>query len=442
MNGYDAGSMNPSTPSTGVLLSAFEQHYAELVRYIARRTGSVEEARGLAHDTWLRIAERQTDQDATLADPRAYLFTISHNVAMNHLRRGNWLQGYLAECGAIDGAAPAQSPDVAESAMYRQAVAHVDAALASLPARVRDTYLAHGLHGEKQIDIAARLGVSVDTVKRDIAQATRCIEGTLHAWRHTPDAGRNAGRSGSASIAGRTGRRKSLAALLGVLAVGVSGTALWQHLQREALRYRTTLATLRGRLLQRSLPDGSQITLDAQSRLEVDYSAARRFTRLHEGAAFFSVQRDEARPFVVQALGVEVTVLGTRFGVEIDGGGGVVVQVESGRVRVDTDGRHAELGAGQSLRIVDGERMLTTVAHPAAWRQGELVFDAVPLADAVARMARYTQTDLRVSPAAARFPISGKVRVAEAQGWLASLPSVLPVRVDRRQDGGIDIARR
>jgi transmembrane sensor len=437
MSGYDPASMNPSTPSTGVLLSAFEQHYAELVRYIARRTGSVEEARGLAHDTWLRIAERQVEQDVTLADPRAYLFTISHNVAMNHLRRGNWLQGYLAECGAIDGAAPAQAPDVAESAMYRQAVARVEAALASLPARVRDTYLAHGLHGEKQVDFAERLGLSIDTVKRDIAQATRCIEDALHAWRHTPNAGR-----GDATIAGRTGRRRSLAALLGVFAVGVSGTAVWQHLQREALRFQTTIATLRGRLLQRSLPDGSEVTLDAQSRLEVDYTAALRLTRLREGAAFFSVQRDEARPFVVQALGVEVTVLGTRFGVEIDGGRGVVVQVESGRVQVDAEGRRAELGAGQSLRIVGGERVLTTVAHAAAWRQGELSFDAVPLAEVVQRMARYSQTELRVAPAAAHLPISGKVRVAEAQSWLASLPSVLPVRVDRQQDGSIVIARR
>lgn len=434
MTSYDPGLMNASTPSNGALLSVFEQHYAELVRYIARRTGSMEDARGLAHDTWLRIAERAPDQDAELADPRAYLFTISHNVAMNHLRRGNWLQGYLAECEQIDGAAPAQAPDVAESAMYRQAVASVEAALAGLPTRVRDTYLAHGLHGERQVDIAARLGLSIDTVKRDIAQATRGIEQALHRWRHTTDKDKTA--------AARTGRRRSLAALLGVFAVGVSGTAVWQHLQRESMRFQTTLATLRGRMLQRSLPDGSELTLDAQSRLDVDYTAARRLTRLHEGAAFFAVQRDVDRPFVVQALGVEVTVLGTRFGVEIDGGRGVIVQVESGRVRVDAGGHSAELGAGQSLRIAEAVQVLTSVAHPAAWRQGELEFDAVPLADALARVARYSPAALRVTPAAARLPISGKVRVAEAHGWLASLPSVLPVRVERQPDGSIDIAHR
>ncbi|MGJ7541937.1 sigma-70 family RNA polymerase sigma factor [Variovorax sp. LT1R16] len=434
MTGYDPGLMNPSTPSNGALLAVFEQHYAELVRYIARRTGSVEDARGLAHDTWLRIAERAPDKEAALADPRAYLFTISHNVAMNHLRRGNWLQGYLAECGQIDGAAPAQAPDVAESAMYRQAVASVETALASLPARVRDAYLAHGLHGEKQVDIADRLGLSIDTVKRDIAQATRCIEQALHQWRHTADKDK--------ATTTRTGRRKSLAALLGVFAVGVSGTAVWQHVQREALRFQSTLATLRGRMLQRNLPDGSEVTLDAQSRLDVDYTAERRLTRLKEGAAFFAVQRDVARPFIVQALGVEVTVLGTRFGVEIDGGRGVIVQVESGRVRVDASGQSAELGAGQSLRISGAGRALTSVANPAAWRNGELEFDAVPLADALARVARYSPAALRVTPAAARLPISGKVRVADAHGWLASLPSVLPVRVDRQADGSIEIAHR
>lgn len=66
----------------------------------------------------------------------------------------------------------------------------------------------------------------------------------------------------------------------------------------------------------------------------------------------------------------------------------------------------------------------------------------MPLADALARVARYAPAALRATPAAARLPISGKVRVAEANGWLASLPSVLPVRVERQPDGSIDIAHR
>ncbi len=425
--------MPASASSTHTLLAAFETHYTELVRYIARRTGNVEEARGLAHDTWLRIAERQLDLDAAPDDARAYLFTISHNVVMSHLRRGHWMAGYLSECEQIDAGAPAQTPDVADSAMYRQALAVVEKTLAGLSPRMRDSYLAHGLHGEKQADIAARLGVSLNTVERDIAQAARCMEDTLHAWRNTRE---------SIARTRTPGRRKSLAALLGVFAVGVTGTAAWQHLQRQALRFQTTLATLRGRQLQRSLPDGSELTLDAQSRAEVDYSADTRRIRLLEGAAFFAVQRDESRPFVVEARGVRVTVLGTRFGVEIDGGDGVLVQVESGRVRVDAGGLSQELSAGQGLRAFEGELRRDDIARPAAWRQGELQFHAMPLAEALARVQRYSATRLVAAPSAARLRISGELRVADARDWLASLPRVLPVRLQPLADGGVEVAAR
>jgi len=433
--------MIPSSPSNGALLSAFSQHYAELVRYIARRTGNVEEARALAHDTWLRIAERETEKDLVLDDPRAYLFTISHNLVMNHLRRGSWMQLHIAECVQIDAMSPAQSPDVAESAMYRQAVAAVEAALARLPTRARDVYLAQGLHDEKQVDIAERLGISIDTVKRDIAQATHCIEDALHTWRQTPrDARKHAATSQGA--ASKASRRKALSALLGVVAVGIGGTGVWHLLQREALRYQTTLATLRGRMLQRSLPDGSQLTLDALSRLEVDFSADVRAMRLYAGAAFFAVQRGENRPFVVHALGVKVTVLGTRFGVEIDGGENISVQVESGQVRVEAHGQTAELTAGQGLRVDADQVVLTRVASPASWRQGELDFDAVPLEQALARVARYSPAALRATPAVAHLTISGTVRVADASSWLASLPNVLPVRVSRQADGSLEIDQR
>ena len=432
-------------PSTGALLSAFEQHYAELVRYIARRTGSLEDARGLAHDTWVRIAERDAGNDIVLADPKAYLFSISHSVAMNHLQRGNWLKSYLAECEQTAGAAPSHAPDVADSAMYRQAVSCVDAALISIPDRARTVYLAHGLHGEKQCDIAERMGVSIDTVKRDIALAASQIEQALQTWRETHPTASYAdapGTKASAARSKRTGRRKSLGALLGIVAAGLSATALWQHLQREALRFQTTLATLRGRVQQHVLPDGSAITLDAQTRIDVDFSPERRWVSLQQGAAFFAVQRDVSRPFVVQALGLEVTVLGTRFGVEIDGGNAVIVQVESGAVRVDADGQRTELRGGQSLRVQEGRQLLTAVSAPASWRAGILVFDDMPLADAVARIERYSPVALRVSPSAGALTISGKVQVADAGGWLASLPSVLPVRIRKQADGSIHLERR
>lgn len=435
--------MSTSASSKGVLLSLFEQHYGDLVRYIARRTGNVEEARGLAHDTWLRIAERDAEkkEDMVPDDPRAYLFTISHNLTMSHLHRGSWMQRYLAECEQMEGTLPAQTPDVAEGIMYRQAVARVEAALKDLPGRAREIYLAHGLHGEKQVDIAARMGVSIDTVKRDVAQATRRIEECLHVWRCTSQVEAKAVNAEGGSSSGRS-RRKSLTALLSVFTLSMTGTAVWRHLESEALRFKTTLATLRGKQLHQNLPDGSVLTLDAQSHIEVDFTADRRLTRLLAGAAFFEVKRDENRPFVVQARDVQVTVLGTRFGVEIDASEGIIVQVESGRVRVDAPGQSHVLTAGQSLRVQPEGASLTRVLHPSSWRDGRLDFDTVPLAQVLARIQRYSAASLQATPAAASLPISGTVHVAQAQGWLKSLPGVLPVRINALADGSIEVARR
>lgn len=423
-------------PSTRRLLDGFEQNYHEVVRYLAKRTSNLDEARALAHDTWLRIAERKptADGDVQLDDPRAYLFTVAHNLAMSHLRRGNWLQGYIHEQTQTETLYPTQTPDVADGAMYRQAITAVEAALHALPERAREVLIAHRLHGENQIDIANRLKVSLNTVERDIILAIGRLETALHVWRGTPQAPANSGA--------RVGRRKSLAALLSIFIVGATGTALWQHLQREAMRWHTALATPRGRTLQQALPDGSRITLDAHSRLEVTYSADKRGVHLLQGAAFFAVQRDPSRAFTVHALDVEVRVLGTRFGVEIENRNTVLVQVESGHVMVQLGPNSYELFAGQGLRLQQGQATTLAADTAAVWRQGELNFDARPLADVVAKVARYAPFELRTAASASGLQISGSLRIAQAHDWLTALPHVLPVQLIKLPNGGLEVARR
>ncbi|WP_295957710.1 sigma-70 family RNA polymerase sigma factor [Rhodoferax sp.] len=430
--------MDISAASTRRLLDGFDQNYQEVVRFLAKRTDSMDEARALAHDTWLRIAERKptTDADIQLGDPRAYLFTVAHNLAMNHFRRVHWLRTYLHEREQTEGLCPTQTPDVAEGAMYRQAITAVEAVLHALPERSCDVFLAHRLHGESQMHIATRLDVSLNTVERDIILATRRLETALHAWRGTPPT------TGREAPVMRTNRRKSLAALLGIFSIGATGAALWQHLQREAMRWQTALVTPRGRSLQQGLPDGSQITLDAHSRLDVAYSAESRAVHLLQGAAFFAVQRDPARPFTAQALDVRVTVLGTRFGVEMENADTVLVQVEAGHVQVQAGTHSYDLLAGQSLRIRPGHATAVTAAAVVLWRNGTLVFDAVPLADAVAKVARYAPFDLRTAASAGGLKISGTLRIADAHDWLTALPWVLPVQLVKLPGGGMEVAAR
>ncbi len=420
--------------STSHLLHEFPLHYESLVRFLRRRLGCDEQAREVAHDTWMRLAERPAADIEPIGDARSYFCTVAANLHLDQHRRARWLQSHLAQ--TVDtGAGAAHVPDVADGLMYRQALAALDAALAALPARARTVFEAHRIHGECQGGIAARLDVSLGTVERDLAVAGDRVEAALRYW-----------RGDKVVPAAARGRRKSLASLLGLGAVAMAGGWQgWRYWQAQALQWQAALATPRGQRLNRALPDGSQLALDADSRAEVAFDARRRAVRLLQGAAFFAVHAEAARPFVVDAGGVTVTVLGTRFSVELDPAGDVLVQVESGRVRVERVGQllAAALTAGQGLAVPPGGAAARATSGPVApWRDGRLHFDATPLADAVQRLSRYSRMDLHADARAASLRVSGTVEIAHAHDWLQALPAALPVRLVRESDGSLLLAGR
>lgn len=435
--------MELSATFTRALLSGFGAAYADLLRIATRSAGSRDAARELVHDTWLRLAEHAQSgaPDHGSADrPRdttAYLAVMAQHLALDQHRRGQRLARHVEEETQQLRFAPPLAPDVAESVMYRQALAVLEQALAELPERCRAVFLAHRLHGEKLPGIAERLAVSVNTVERDLMLAGDRIEAALLRWRGTPAATR------------RPGRRRSLAALLGVAGLSVSGLGgtlawrLWQQQLDAQVLWQAALDSPHGRQSRHGLPDGSSVQLDAQSHAEVQYLRAVRRVRLVRGAAFFAVAHAPERPFTVDAGPVQVTVLGTRFGVERLPGDAVLVQVESGRVRVAGPGLARELGAGQALRVqADGQAQDLAAAEPATWRHGELVFLGTPLHEALARLERYSPHALTATPAAAQLPVSGRVRIAQARAWLQALPQVLPVRVREHAGGAVEIELR
>ncbi len=173
----------------------------------------------------------------------------------------------------------------------------------------------------------------------------------------------------------------ALAACL-VLAVGVAGgwhPGYWlQDLQAD---YRSA-----GQIRQVTLADQSQVTLDAGSAIAVDFAQGERRVRLLHGAAFFEVTHT-GEPFLVEAAGGEVRVLGTQFEVR-EQSEGAQVTVRSGRVGVSpAQGTLArELTANQQVAYSAG-RVGDTLAvdsdNRLAWRQGWLNYYQVPLAQVI-----------------------------------------------------------
>ena len=87
-----------------------------------------------------------------------------------------------------------------------------------------------------------------------------------------------------------------------------------------------------------SLPDGTQVWLNARTRLILPkaFSPTERNVKL-AGAAFFEVARDEAAPFTVATDDLRVRVLGTAFCVQAyENSGQAEVVLEHGSVRLQT----------------------------------------------------------------------------------------------------------
>lgn len=216
----------------------------------------------------------------------------------------------------------------------------------------------------------------------------------------------------------------ALAACL-VLAVGIAGgwqPGLWlQDLQAD---YSSA-----GQVRQVILADQSQVTLDAQSAIAVDFVRGERRVRLLYGAAFFQVTHT-GEPFLVEAAEGEVRVLGTQFEVR-EQGEGAQVTVRSGRVAVSPAPGTAprELTANQQVAYAAG-RLGDLVAvdsdNRLAWRQGWLNYYQVPLAQVVEDLGRYYPGRiLLLDDQLGQRKVSGSFPAAEPLLALDSLGKVL-----------------
>ncbi|SDP54903.1 FecR family protein [Pseudomonas arsenicoxydans] len=147
-----------------------------------------------------------------------------------------------------------------------------------------------------------------------------------------------------------------------------------------------------GQIKTVTLADQSQVTLDADSAIAVDFSRGERHVQLRRGAGFFSVTHT-GDPFVVEAEKGQARVLGTQFEVRLQAHGARVT-VLSGRVGVTAD-KHAEpqiLTAGQQVAYGEGSaEKLHAVDSEAqlAWRQGWLNYYKATLAEVVQDLQRY-----------------------------------------------------
>lgn len=188
------------------------------------------------------------------------------------------------------------------------------------------------------------------------------------------------------------------------------------------------------------LPDGTRVTLDADSALDVVFAGGRRDVRLLKGHAFFDVAHDRTRPFAVRAAGRVVTALGTQFDVRLASGALRVVLAE-GSVSVSSlpgepSAPPIKLSPGQAFSArpgTPGEVSPVDLDAALTWKQSVVEFRDQPLSEAVGVLNRYTRAQIVIrDPKVAALRITGVFKTGDVERFGRSVSQVLPVRMIAR----------
>lgn len=231
-------------------------------------------------------------------------------------------------------------------------------------------------------------------------------------------------------------RRKWLAAgmLSAAMLVMTVGAVTWRHMLQPLPEYQTAV----GGVATVPLDDGSTVMLNTDSNIRVALSPRARTIKLSRGEAYFDVAKDAERPFVVEAGNKRVMALGTKFSVwhEDDV---LRVAVTEGLVRVEGDQRGGvwpihlrpgEIATGEGNRLSIEEKPVEMIdVEYLSWRNGFVVFNDTPLAEALEQINRYNHEKVIVrDPTLKELRIGGTFRATNVHAFLRLLEQGLPVQ--------------
>ena len=234
-------------------------------------------------------------------------------------------------------------------------------------------------------------------------------------------------------------RRRAVQVLLwGGLATGTglltSRTNTWQASMADC-------RSATGEQRSFALEDGTQLLLNTGSAVNLRFNAGERRIQLVEGEIMVATRHGpgvpaDTRPLWVETAEGRIRSLGTRFTVR-QHSGHTRVAVQESAVEIapwSNPGQARVLHAGEqtqfSREMIDPPS--TASEQMSAWTRGQLLAHEQRLADFLADLGRYRSGVVRVDPQVADLRLSGVFPLADTDRILATLPSVLPVRLQWR----------
>ncbi|MEG1452274.1 RNA polymerase sigma factor [Brevundimonas sp.] len=147
-------------------------HEADVRRWLRRSRLATAEIEDIVQDAYCRLSAL-TDT-AHILSPRAYFFTVTRNVLLDHVRRARVVRmETVAEIDALNIPWDAPTPEVIAGA--RRELERISVLISKLPDRCRRIFVMRKIEGLSQREIAATLGVTETIVENDVVRGLRLI---------------------------------------------------------------------------------------------------------------------------------------------------------------------------------------------------------------------------------------------------------------------------
>lgn len=191
-----------------------------------------------------------------------------------------------------------------------------------------------------------------------------------------------------------------------LVSVGVN-SYFWMQKNDEVQH--VTMQTNAGMRTNVSLPDGTEVHLNSVTKLTYPISFTKKERRVVlEGEAYFKVNQEAGRPFVVALSGksLEVEVLGTEFNMQAYADDSLLkITLVEGAVRLGFEGKSGDL---QYTTLKPSQRAVYDMAnrnmqirhvditYDIAWIHGRLMFKDMPVPEVLGRLSRFYNVHFQV----------------------------------------------
>ncbi|MCY1280132.1 putative RNA polymerase sigma factor FecI [compost metagenome] len=144
----------------------YSEHHGWLKNWLRSKLGNAADAADLAQDTFLRLLGKGDSLD--LRTPRAFLRTVARGLVIDHWRREELERAYLE---ALAHLPEAEAPSPEERELILELLERIALMLDRLKPKARTAFLLAQCEGLTHKEVAARMGISLRSVERYVADA-------------------------------------------------------------------------------------------------------------------------------------------------------------------------------------------------------------------------------------------------------------------------------